>query len=78
MDPLLQPVVRDMTIAAFQSVLDNFPGSVTFDVTGTIPFSLPPLAYREIVDMGGTVENGWVLIETANGGAEVIRRDSTP
>ncbi len=75
-DPVLLPVVRDMAIAAFQSVLDNFPGSVTFDATGTVPFSLPPLAYNQILDMGGTVENGWVLIETVNGGAEVIRRDA--
>lgn len=77
-DPILLPVVRDMAIAAFQSVLDNFPGSVTFDATGTVPFSLPPLAYGEIINMGGTVENGWVLIETVNGSTEVVRRDGNP
>jgi len=55
-------VVRSMAIRAFQSVLDNFPDSVTFDATGTIPFPLAPRAYEGIVELGGTVEGGWVQV----------------
>jgi hypothetical protein len=67
------PFVRDMAIGAFQAVLDHFPGSATYDITGTIPYRLAPLAYQQILEMGGSVEGGWVLVQTANGGVEAVQ-----
>jgi len=46
--------VRDMAIDAHMSVLENFPESVTYDATGTIPYDLAPLSYQAILDLGGT------------------------
>jgi hypothetical protein len=68
------PFVRQMAIDAFQSVLDSFPGSVSYDITGTWSFRLAPLAYEGIVEMGGSVK-GWVLVQTPDGGTEVIPVD---
>ncbi|MCA9622068.1 MAG: hypothetical protein KC731_23755 [Myxococcales bacterium] len=67
--------VRLMAIRAFQSVLDNFPDSVTFDETGTISFPLAPGAYFAIVDLGGTPTGGWVVVETPDGIPTVVKVD---
>lgn len=45
--------VHDMAIRAHQSVLDNFPDSVTYDTTGTIAYPLAPQSYQAIIDLGG-------------------------
>jgi hypothetical protein len=65
--------VRDMAIRAYQSVLDNFPASVTYDETGTIAYPLAPGAYYGIVSLGGTPEGGWVVVSTPDGGATVVQ-----
>lgn len=64
---------RLMAIAAAQSVLDNFPESVTFDATGTIASRLATPAYQLIVDLGGTPEGDWVLVQDPNGGVAAVR-----
>ena len=71
-------VVRDMAIRAFQSVLDNFPGSVTFDATGTIPFRLAPEAYAGIVDLGGTVQGNWVVVTIDDAGNTTVVKEPEP
>jgi len=67
--------VREMAIAAYQSVLDNFPNSVTFDESGTVSFPLAPPSYFGIVDLGGTPQGGWIEIQTADGQTTVVRID---
>jgi|JI10StandDraft_1071094.scaffolds.fasta_scaffold116706_4 hypothetical protein len=67
------PVVRDMAIRAFQSVLDNFPNDVTYDATGTTPFRLATPAYLGIQALGGAVTGGWVLVTTPSGGQEAVQ-----
>ena len=67
--------VRDMAIRGYQSTLDNFPGAVTYDATGRMPFEVGPLAIDGILALGGVVENGWVKIITADGGATVVRAE---
>ncbi|NTX03206.1 MULTISPECIES: hypothetical protein [Myxococcus] len=67
------PVVRDMAIRSYQSVLDNFPDAVTYDSTGTIPYELLTPSYKAIVEMGGTVTGGWVLVRTSSGGERAVR-----
>lgn len=61
------PVIRQMAIDGFQSVLDNFPDAVTFDETGKIPFELITPSYQGILEMGGQPLGNWTLIEDANG-----------
>lgn len=65
--------VHSMAIAAFQSVLDNFPESVTYDWTGTIPFRLATPSYLAIVELGGRPTGGWVLVATPDGSQEAVQ-----
>lgn len=60
-------IVRQMAITGFQRVLDCFPDSVFFDVTGTFPRRLATLAFVEILDLGGRPEGDWVLTLDPNG-----------
>ncbi len=59
--------VREMAIAAYQSVLDNFPDAESFDSTGTFSFDLVTPAYLAIVDLGAAPEGDWILVTAANG-----------
>jgi len=59
--------VRQMAIAAFQVVLDAFPDSVTFDVTGTQTFRLATPSLLGILDLNGDVQGDWVLVVDDNG-----------
>jgi len=69
-------IVRDMAIEGFQRVLDCFPDSVFFDVTGTFPRKLSTPAYLEIVDLGGRVQGDWALVQDANGNPQAVRSTS--
>jgi len=60
------PKIREQAIRAYQAVLDNFPDAVTYDATGTIAYELLTPSYKGIVDLGGTVQGGWVLVRTSN------------
>ena len=66
-------IVRQMAITAFQRVLDCFPDSVFFDVTGTFSRRLATLAFLEIIDLGGAPEGDWVLTEDTNGNPLAVR-----
>lgn len=66
-------LVRDMAIRAYQSVLDNFAGSVTFDEAGRFSFELGPLAIDGIEGLGGDVLNGWSKVETADGSFTAVQ-----
>ena len=68
-----QQIVRQMAIDGFQRVLDCFPDSVFFDVTGTFSRRLATLAYFEILDLGGAPQGDWVLAQDANGNPTAIR-----
>jgi len=59
--------VRQMAIAGFQTVLDEFPDSVTFDVTGTQSFRCATPSMLGILDLNGDVEGDWVLVVAQNG-----------
>ncbi|HXU71146.1 MAG TPA: hypothetical protein VN947_17550 [Polyangia bacterium] len=68
------PVAEDLAIRSYQAVLDNFPTSVTYDATGKVAFSLATMAYQGIVGLGGTVQGGWVLIKTEDGGDVAVKQ----
>ena len=61
-----RPVARELAIRGYQSLLDHFPDSVTYDATGTIAYELATPSYLAIVDLGGTPE-GWILVDTPDG-----------
>jgi len=63
--------VREQAIRGYQAVLDFFPDSVTWDASGTIAYDLATMAYKGIVALGGVPE-GWILVETADGGERAI------
>lgn len=68
--------IRTMAIAAFQSVLDNFPESVTFEASGKRSFRLATFAFNQIIELGGQVQGDWVLVQLPNGGTEAVRSAS--
>lgn len=65
--------IRAMAIAAFQSVLDNFPESVTFEASGKRSFRLATFAFNQIIELGGQVQGDWVLVQLPSGGTEAVR-----
>jgi hypothetical protein len=67
------PMAQDLAIRSYQAVLDYFPDSVTYDVTGMIPFSLATFAYKGIVGLGGTVKGGWILVTSEDGSEHAVR-----
>jgi len=66
-------IVRQMAIDGFQRVLDCFPDSVFFDVTGTFSRRLATLAYVEILFLGGVPQGDWILAVDSNGNATAVR-----
>lgn len=66
------PTVHEMAIAALQSVLDNFPTSVSYLANGVASFRLAPVAYEAIISLGGTVQGDWAVVATDNGGTTVV------
>jgi hypothetical protein len=68
------PQVRTNAIAGFQSMLDNFPDAVTYDSTGTITYDLATPCVESILELGGKVEGGWVLVMTEGGGKMAVKR----
>lgn len=68
------PAVREMALAAYQSVLDNFPDAASWDATGTFSFELVTAAYRGILDLGGPPAAGWLLVQDPHGNDKAVRR----
>jgi len=65
--------VRQMAIAGFQTVLDEFPDSVTFDATATQAFRLATPSLLGILDLNGDVEGDWVLVPDENGNPVAVK-----
>lgn len=66
--------VRGLAVRGFQAVLDYFPEAVTYDATGTIAYELATPSYNAILDLGGEVTGGWILITAADGSLVAVRR----
>jgi hypothetical protein len=66
-------VVQQMAIQGFQRVLDCFPDSVFFDVTGTFSRRLATPAYLEILGLGGVPQGDWILTRDSNGNPQAVR-----
>ena len=59
-----------MSIAGYQSVLDNFPDSFSY-TEDLVAFPLAPLAFDSIVNLGGVV-SGWSKVIDENGNPQII------
>lgn len=68
------PIVREMAINGYQTVLDDFPDAATFDATGTIRFELLTPSYQGIVELDGTPEGGWVIVNDAEGIPRAVKQ----
>ena len=66
-------IVRQMAVNGFQSILDCFPDSLLFDVSGEFSLRLATLAFNEIIDLGGVPEGDWVLTTNSRGEPEAVR-----
>lgn len=66
------PDVRDRAIRGFQAVLDHFPTAVTYDATGTIAYELATPSVQAILDLGGDVLGGWVLVTRPDGSVVAV------
>ncbi len=73
-DPQHLYYVRQIAIDGYQTVLDEFPDSATYDATGTIAYPLAPLAYAGIEALGGTPE-GWTLVTGDDGSVAILPTD---
>ena len=67
------PFVRDMTVRAYQSVLDNFPDSVSYLADGVTSFPLNIIAYDALVDLGETPTGGWAVVLDEDGKRVLIQ-----
>ena len=65
--------VWQMAIDAYQSILDNFPQSVSY-TEAQVSFPLAPLAYDGILNLGGEVQGGWTTITDADGTTILIQQ----
>jgi hypothetical protein len=66
-------IVRQMAIDGFQAILDCFPDDVFFDVTGTFSRRLATPAFQNILDLGGSPQGDWILVEDSNGNPTAVR-----
>lgn len=72
-------IVRDLAIRGYQAVLDEFPDTAfTFDGSGRFQFDLLAPAVQGILDLGGTPENGWTLVEGPDGIMIAVKSGGTP
>ena len=72
------PFVRTMAIAGYQAQLDHFPDAVSYDPSGKYAFELATLAVEGIIRLGGTVQGGWVLVETPGGNIVAVKQSEMP
>jgi hypothetical protein len=66
--------VKALGVAAYQSVLDNYPTAVTYDKNGKNPTELQTSSYKNILQLGGTVTGGWVLIKDEAGAEHAVKQ----
>jgi len=69
--------VRELAIAAFQSVLDNFPDSLLFDATATRSFRLATPSFLGIIELNGKPEGDWVLVQDEDGNPVAVQSTDT-
>jgi hypothetical protein len=46
---------------------------VTYNNTGDIAYDLATPSYRAIIDLGGKVSGGWILVQTAEGNTRAVK-----
>ena len=64
-------LAREIAVAGYRVVLESFPDSVTYDASGSYFWSLAPLAYQGLLDLGGDT-SGFALITSDDGQLVVV------
>ncbi len=70
------PIIQDMAIQGYQSLLDNFPDAIQFNEDGEPIGRFATLSYQAIVRLGAQPTGDWVLVLTPSGGEEAVRGSS--
>jgi len=65
--------VRQMAVNGFQAVLDCFPESLLFESSGTLALRLAPLAYAQILELGGVPQGDWVAVVNSRGNLTAVQ-----
>jgi hypothetical protein len=68
------PEVASRAIRGYQAVLDHFPTAVTYDASGTHAYELATPSVQGIIALGGTPQNGWVLVTKEDGTMVAVQR----
>jgi hypothetical protein len=63
--------VWQIAVDGYQTVLDEFSDSVTYDATGTVAYPLAPIAFANMEALGATPQ-GWVMVEGQDGTVTVV------
>lgn len=63
--------VWQIAVDGYQTLLDEFNDSVTYDATGTVAYPLAPIAFANMEALGVTPQ-GWVMVEGADGTLTVV------
>jgi len=69
----LEELTRSLAVKGFQAVLDHFPDSVTYDVTGEVAYGLATLAYQQLIELNEPPRGGWSLVSLEGGGGVALR-----
>ena len=69
------PFIKAMAIRGYQSILDNFPDSVSYLPDGVTSFPLNILAYDALVAMGETPQGAWYVVEDELGARKLMKGD---
>ena len=65
--------VRQMAVDGFQALLDCFPESLLFESSGTLALRLAPLAYAQILELGGVPQGDWIVVVDSRGNATAVQ-----
>ena len=71
-------LAKALAVQGFQAVLDHFPKSVTYDITGEVPYGLATLAYQQLIELEERPQGGWVLVAQEGGGVVAIQNLDVP
>lgn len=65
-------LARDLAVRGYRVVLDEFTDDVTYDETGTYAWSVAPLAYEALLELGGDT-SGYALVTGDDGQQSVVQ-----
>ncbi len=68
-----QEKIRMIAVRGFQTVLDDFPDAVTFDVTGKIAFRLATPSFLALLELNEIPQGDWILVQDPQGNPVAVK-----